>query len=495
MYLAVVAVPLSFLILVLEITHTLKWLSKERLALLMLEPVVMLIAVWTNDLHHQFIARFSSFAQDGLIYMEFQRGPLYWINVFYSYSLLLVCMVLLVRTFARTAPLFRRQLSAFMLGASLPWLGNIAMLAGLLPFRGLDITPIVFGVTALIFYFTLSSRLRFNLLPVARSLILQVLSDGLVVADANFTYLDVNPAAERILGISARDLIGREAFQVFPEWKEFLGRLSEHPEEINVQIQGRQNPARHFDLKVTPITNEETVTGYLILFRDITDRWQAEQQVRQANLELQARFNEIEALQQELRTQATRDPLTNLYNRRYLEETLENELARAEREGNFVSIIMLDADKFKRINDLHGHKAGDLALQALARIIHLYIRKSDIACRYGGEEFVIVMPNTGMEVARDRAEKIREDFHRVNFIGPGTEWETSLSIGIAAYPISGTRRRGCAGCRRPGHVCRQDGRRKPQQAASRAGEEAHAGQIRFVPETGAKTQAGLTPRH
>ncbi len=439
MYLAVVGVPLSFLILVREVIHQKAWFTGGRLALLLVEPVLMTLAVWTNDLHHEFVPRFSSYAQNGLIYMQVQRGPLYWANVLYSYLLLLGCMILLVRTFARTAPLFRRQLMAFMLGASLPWLGNIAMLAGLVPFRGLDITPIMFGLTALIFYFTLNSQLRFNLLPVARSLLLQVLSDGLLVLDGNFFFLDANPAAERILGVRARDIIGKDSLQVFPEWKELGPLLIEHPEEISIQAQGRYDRSRHFDLKITPVKKEGTVTGYLVLFRDITDRWEVEQQVRQANLELQARVNEIEALQNELRAQATRDPLTNLYNRRYLEETLENELARAEREGNPVSIIMMDADRFKRINDLHGHKAGDLALQALSRIIQLYIRKSDIACRYGGEEFVIVMPNTQMEVARDRAEKIREDFRNLDFIGPGTEAETSLSIGIAAYPLSGTR--------------------------------------------------------
>jgi diguanylate cyclase (GGDEF)-like protein len=197
--------------------------------------------------------------------------------------------------------------------------------------------------------------------------------------------------------------------------------------------------ARYYDVKATPITREEAITGYLVLFRDITDRWRAEQELRQANHELKTRLQEIEILQRELRLQATRDPLTNLYNRRYLEEILEKELARAARKSSPVSIIMLDADKFKRVNDIFGHKAGDRALQSLAGIILKYIRSSDIACRYGGEEFVIVMPNTEPEIARERAEHIRHDFYQVEFDGPESAGQTSLSIGIAAYPRSGLR--------------------------------------------------------
>ncbi len=438
MYLGVAGVPLAFLVLVLDAIQQLRWLTPGRLALLLLEPVLMVLAVWTNDLHHLFVTRFAFSHIGGLVYLEIQRGPIYWVNVVYSYLLLLVSMALLVRRLNHNAPLFRWQITACIIGASLPWLGNIATLSGLVPLHVLDITPVTFGITAIVFYFALSSRARYNLLPTARGMLLEILSDGLLVLDTNFRFLVVNPAAERLLGMEARDLIGREAGEVFPHWHR-LAALLDPPREYSAQAQGQHNPSLYLDLKVTPITNKGRVTGWLVLFRDITDRWQVEQQMLKANQELKARLTEIESLQQELRAQAIRDPLTNLYNRRYLEESLENELARAERENQPVAIIMLDADHFKRINDVHGHKAGDLALQALAHIIQLYIRKSDIACRYGGEEFVIVMPNTGLEVARERAEMIRGDFRQVDFIGPGARTGTSLSIGIAIYPLSGRR--------------------------------------------------------
>lgn len=437
---AALIMPVSMFALVLEVAHRpARFKGWWMPALLLIEPVLGLFALWTNDFHHLFITSFNTFTQDGLVYLDLQRGPLSWVSVGYTYLILVICMVMLIEALMSSAPLFRWQIAAFIAGISVPWIANIISLLGLLPFRGLNLTTAGFGITSVIFYIALAGSSRFNLLPMARGLLLEVLTDGLLVMDAGFRFLDVNPAAERLLRRSAREMVGRTAHEVLPHWNDMLALLEQRDGEINTQVQGRLNPSQYFDLKIMPIQNAEEVTGYLVLFRDVTDRWLVEQQIREANRELHTRLTEIEALQQELRALATRDPLTNLYNRRYLEEALENELARAERDGSPIAVIMLDADKFKRINDLHGHKAGDMALQALARIIHLYIRKSDIACRYGGEEFVIVMPHTGVEVARERAEKIREDFRRVDFIGPGTAAETSLSIGIAVYPLSGLR--------------------------------------------------------
>jgi diguanylate cyclase (GGDEF)-like protein len=439
MYFGVVVVPLSFLVLVLDATQQRDWLNRERLVLLLIEPVIMLAVVWSNEFHHLFIASFENYVRADLVYLRVSRGPLYWANVAYSYGLLLASMIVLVRAFLRGAPLFRTQLFAFLVGASIPWAGNIATLLGLVPLPGLDITPVAFGISGIIFYYALFRQRRYDLLPAARSRLIQEISDGLLVLDSSFRILNINPAAERLLQVDGYAVVGWHCHTVFPEWAGLQDRLEDGSEELHAEVQAVADPSRYYDVKVTPLRNRRSISGYLILFRDISERWLAAEQLRQTNQELSARLKEIESLHRKLRAQATRDPLTNLYNRRYLEEALEKELARAERNGNAVSVIMLDADKFKRINDIYGHKAGDLALQTLAKTIQTHIRRSDIACRYGGEEFVIVMPSTETEIARGRAEEIRRDFQKAELFGPGTAGKASLSIGIASYPAAGRR--------------------------------------------------------
>lgn len=140
-----------------------------------------------------------------------------------------------------------------------------------------------------------------------------------------------------------------------------------------------------------------------------------------------------------LRMQSIRDPLTGLFNRRYMEESLERELRRADRLGLPVAVIAIDLDRFKDINDTLGHDAGDTMLAAFGAFLSTHVRREDIACRYGGEEFVLILPGAGGDVATSRAEQLREACrhvtapHRGTTLGPVT-----MSMGVAVHPEHGT---------------------------------------------------------
>lgn len=141
-----------------------------------------------------------------------------------------------------------------------------------------------------------------------------------------------------------------------------------------------------------------------------------------------------------LMQQAIRDSLTGLFNRRYMEETLEREIFRVQRKDASLGIIMLDLDSFKNHNDSLGHEAGDTLLQAMGSFLRANIRREDIACRYGGDEFVLILPEATLEITRQRAEKLRQEVHRlqVNYrgqpLGPLT-----ISVGVAVFPTHGDR--------------------------------------------------------
>lgn len=143
-------------------------------------------------------------------------------------------------------------------------------------------------------------------------------------------------------------------------------------------------------------------------------------------------------LRETLRVQSLRDPLTGLFNRRYLEENLNRELQRCERRGLPLSVLMLDVDHFKRFNDQHGHAAGDALLARVGQTLQSMTRDEDIACRYGGEEFTVVLPEADGGIARQRAEEIRAAIggttitHMRKILGPAT-----ASIGVATFPGDG----------------------------------------------------------
>ena len=143
-------------------------------------------------------------------------------------------------------------------------------------------------------------------------------------------------------------------------------------------------------------------------------------------------------LQKELEEQAIRDSLTGLYNRRFLDETLTRELSRAERDKYSVSVVMLDLDHFKVFNDTYGHDVGDMMLKQLGKLLTSQVRAGDIACRYGGEEFVVVMPKASLSVARQRANDWRMRFESQILIYEEDVLNATLSAGISVYPMHGT---------------------------------------------------------
>jgi diguanylate cyclase (GGDEF)-like protein/PAS domain S-box-containing protein len=167
---------------------------------------------------------------------------------------------------------------------------------------------------------------------------------------------------------------------------------------------------------------------------DITSRKVAEVAMSRTNVKLHSQIDEIRLLQTKLAEQAVRDPLTGLYNRRYLDETLEREVARARREGHPLSVVMLDVDHFKRLNDSYGHQAGDEVLKALGDLLRDDTRAEDVACRYGGEEFLVLLPSMPLDKACERAERWRAQLEKHTFVFGNFPLSVTASFGVSSYP-------------------------------------------------------------
>jgi len=171
--------------------------------------------------------------------------------------------------------------------------------------------------------------------------------------------------------------------------------------------------------------------------KEIMERRQAQEDLQQTNQELQVQLHRVESLQEELREQAIRDVLTGLFNRRYLDETFAKKLNRTKRKESSLAVIMLDIDHFKSFNDTYGHTAGDELLAMLGDLLRKQTRQSDVACRYGGEEFIILLSDTPLDVATKRAEEIRRGFEESSIRFEEKELKATISIGIAIYPDHG----------------------------------------------------------
>jgi diguanylate cyclase (GGDEF)-like protein len=259
------------------------------------------------------------------------------------------------------------------------------------------------------------------------------MDDGVLVLDAENHVVDVNPAACRFLGVNASS-VGQSAATVLKSWPDLL-RCCLSSETGHCEIQLSSHPLRVIDARFTPILGRgDRHSGLIIVLRGITARVYDQRKLQEAHDQLELQVEEISRLQESVRRQAIHDALTGLFNRRYLEETLPRELASARRRNAPMSVILLDVDRFKTINDTFGHQAGDRSLQCLASLLDASTREGDIICRYGGDEFVLVLPDTPLADAVSKAETLRHEYSALDQAGCP---RATMSLGVACSPEHG----------------------------------------------------------
>ena len=435
MFFGMTTVPTLFLIFTLRITHRDHWITFRNYILLSLEPFIIIILVWFAP--EVIFKSVDIVSRNGLAVVELTRGIGFWISTLYSYGIIFLSFYLLGVSYRHANSFFKRQYMLIMAGSLLPFGLSFFTQATSSRFSDLDMSAISFGFSGIIYAYAILRHQLMDLIPIARSRLIENMSDGVLVLDAQGRIVDINPSMKTFLEGEPASFLGRNISDIISIWNESTEHLL-NGLETRTEMRLPHMPSRYLDLRVTPLyDNDQNLSGRLIIFRDITDRKEVEKDLRHAMDRMQTQLIEIGILQSQLREQAIRDALTNLFNRRYLEETLERELARAKREVYPLCIVMMDIDHFKDVNDTYGHEAGDLVLKTLAETVTKQSRQGDFVCRFGGEEFVLVMPNINIDIAKERVNSLHKSISSLYITFGRFNINITMSMGISWYPKHG----------------------------------------------------------
>jgi diguanylate cyclase (GGDEF)-like protein len=428
----------AFELLSLTLDRMLLFLAVEYAGISLMPPVIIMMALAFSDKEHlinkkimipvftvsavTFIIHVTA-RYHNLFYIDmavdftssfpvftFKPGIWYYVHNIYLHFAILILFYHLIMGYLKKEGAFRSQIIIMLAGSMFPWVGHILYLSGYCP-HGIDTNPMFFSITAIFFSIALFKYRLLDLLPVARERVIESLKDGIIIIDNHDRIVDMNRSASEIFSGLTSSATGLPVETVFKDHPEII-KLTAPPDYQRTDIRLVEDGIiRIYEIRSCPVENKRGVRlAKALIISDIT---------------LKAH------LLDRLKDLASHDELTRSYNRRHFLEMCENEITRARRYSRPLSILFLDIDFFKKVNDNFGHAAGDDALIAVSEICKNNLRQTDIFGRYGGEEFAALLPETQPDKSVEIAERLRGKIEGMQFFHDGKKIDLTVSIGVA----------------------------------------------------------------
>ncbi|MFH1851387.1 MAG: histidine kinase N-terminal 7TM domain-containing protein [Candidatus Neomarinimicrobiota bacterium] len=279
-YLGIGTVPLFYFLFALAYNQRYHYLTKTNILLLSIIPALTFIFVLTNDFHNLYYPTISINPDNIGLY---SHGPLFWLYTTYAYILLLVSIIIFFQAIFRSHSYFKIRLVILLLGSALPMIGNLMYVFNLNPIPGLDWTPISFVISGIILSWGIDRFQMFDLVPVARNKLVDLMGDGVLVIDFMGRIADVNPAMAEILGTTVNKVVGCSAFEALADWPELMEQLHNNQSELKEVRRTNDSGERYFDLRRSVLLDHlGQFSGQLLILRDISRRKQAENTLRQS---------------------------------------------------------------------------------------------------------------------------------------------------------------------------------------------------------------------
>jgi len=408
-YLGIAFTPVAWFVFAVTYSQRVRKISRGAFNAISIIPATTLVLALTNSFHGLIWSEWRIVEEAAFVGFVTQHGWWFYVHAFYSYGLILVATAILGFSLIQQKQHYQSLLAATF-APVVALIANLYYLSPLNPYPWLDLTTLGFVAGVLVLDKGILQRGLLNAPQVARDRVVEQLNDPVLVLASNGSIIDANQSALKAWDKRA-GLLGMDITRLIPHLS--LEALTSPASNSEVTID-----QRGYEISSTLLDQSNPHTHVAIVFRDTTER-------RKAQREWQNMKTRLERM-------AHTDALTHMYNRRYFMARLKEEFERVRRHGSTLSVLVFDLDHFKRINDTYGHDSGDTVLIAVADVVNQIKRMTDIACRLGGEEFALLLPETSKPGAINLAQRLRRGIEDYPYRSSANKSiRLTASIGVA----------------------------------------------------------------
>ena len=280
-YLGIGSVGILWLLFSARFSNQDGWITGKVLGLLWVLPALTVLMAFTNEWHWLLWSSITPGAPGGADFLMYHHGPWFWVIVSYSYVTLFAGSFLLIRSIAKYPRLYRKQTAPLMLGVAVPWIANIIYVSGNSPVPGMDLSPFSFTIVGFIYLWSVFRTRLFEIVPIARDLLIENITEGVIVLDTMNRIIDLNPAARRFLGVTDA-CIGKDAELIFGSLPLPVTRPGLRSVQ-NLELTVDRDPERVFNFDISPLVDRyEQPCGHMIMMRDITEQKKAQEKLRES---------------------------------------------------------------------------------------------------------------------------------------------------------------------------------------------------------------------
>ncbi len=409
-YIGITLTPVAWFLFALTYSQRVLKMSRRLLNSACVLPFLTTCLAVTNEHHFLIWTSWELVNVDGYVGLVTSHGAWFFLNTVYSYSLILVATAILTFTLSQSKQHYQTVLAA-LFAPLLGVIANLFYLSPLNPTPWFDFTTLGFLVGILLLDQGILRRGLISRTPVLRERVVEHLTDPVLVISNGGIILDANQSAMRAWSHGQDSMLQTNIDQLINTLPISAIRDGMGHAEVTIDQQA-------YEVATTSLDMTNPKSDIALVFRDVTARLKAERELRN--------------VKDELERMAHTDALTNMFNRRFFMQRLNEEFERVRRHGNSVSVLIFDLDHFKQVNDTYGHDTGDAVLVAVADVVNQVKRITDVACRLGGEEFALLLPETDKPGAIQVAQRLRAGIESYPYKQHcGHAVQATASIGVA----------------------------------------------------------------